>query len=169
MQDHRVCHRKYTHTPPQLWVFSTETKGQSTGNRELYNPTNSSSANLQRGSSWKISYGDGSGASGTVYTDSVKIGSVTADAQSVEVATTISPGAGGQGFSGTDGLLGLAASSINTVSPRQAKTWFDTVAPQLDERLFTATLKHQQPGSYVSLGQVSLSFFHFILLSFRVL
>jgi aspergillopepsin I len=47
-----------------------------------------------------------------------------------------------------DGLLGLAFSSINTVSPKSQTTFFDTVKDQLDEPLFAVTLKHGAPGSY---------------------
>lgn len=141
-------HDHTTNPHPQLWVFSSQTKGESTTGHSLYTPTDSSTSSLESSESWKIQYGDGSGASGTVYADRVIVGGVTATSQAVEVATSVSAGAGGQAFKGTDGLLGLASSSINTVSPRAATTWFDTVKGGLDAQLFTATLKHQQPGSY---------------------
>jgi len=48
----------------------------------------------------------------------------------------------------TDGLLGLAMSSINTVRPVQQKTWFDTVLPQLAQPLFAVNLKYHAAGSY---------------------
>lgn len=123
-----------------LWVFSTETQGDTSGHT-LYD---TSSGSLEDGESWNISYGDGSGASGNVYADHVAVGAVTATSQAVEAATSVS----GNSFSGSDGLLGLASSSINTVTPNQATTWFDTVKNQLAADLFTATLKHQAPGSY---------------------
>lgn len=47
-----------------------------------------------------------------------------------------------------DGLLGLAFSSINTVSPRRQATFFDTVKSDLDKPLFAVTLKHGAPGTY---------------------
>jgi aspergillopepsin I len=47
-----------------------------------------------------------------------------------------------------DGLLGLAFSSINTVSPNPQTTFFDTVKSQLDSPLFAVTLKHNAPGTY---------------------
>ena len=128
-----------------LWVFSTDTPASESRGHQVYD---TSSGTRLQGASWNISYGDGSGASGVVYTDSVTVGEVTATRQAVEAATAISGGASGQNFDGTDGLLGLASSSINTVQPEQQTTFFDTVKPNLDSPLFTATLKHQQPGSY---------------------
>jgi hypothetical protein len=47
-----------------------------------------------------------------------------------------------------DGLLGLAFSSINTISPNPQTTFFDTVKSQLDSPLFAVTLKHNAPGTY---------------------
>jgi hypothetical protein len=47
-----------------------------------------------------------------------------------------------------DGLLGLAFSSINTVSPTPQKTWFDTVKAQLAKPLFAVTLKYHAAGTY---------------------
>lgn len=47
-----------------------------------------------------------------------------------------------------DGLLGLAFSSINTVSPVQQTTFFDTVKATLAKPLFTADLKKGTAGAY---------------------
>lgn len=74
------------------------------------------------------------------------VGGVTFDKQAVEAATSVS-----SEFTqdtATDGLLGLAFSSINTVSPNQQKTFFDNVKSSLEEPLFVAVLKHDAPGSY---------------------
>lgn len=98
------------------------------------------------GSTWSISYGDGSSASGDVYKDTVTVGGVKATGQAVEAAKKIS-----SQFvqdQNNDGLLGLAFSSINTVSPKAQTTFFDTVKGQLDSPLFAVTLKHSAPGSY---------------------
>ena len=74
------------------------------------------------GASWSIQYGDGSTASGDVFSDTVKIGSATVTGQAVERAMT----AGDSFFQGgNDGLLGLAFSSDNTVTglSSPALTW----------------------------------------------
>lgn len=47
-----------------------------------------------------------------------------------------------------DGLLGLAFSSINTVSPTPQKTFFDNVKSSLSQPLFAVALKHNAPGVY---------------------
>ncbi|KAI9660786.1 MAG: Type I transmembrane sorting receptor [Alyxoria varia] len=123
-----------------LWAFSTETpNGQSAGHK-LYDPKNAT----KLPDTWRIRYGDGSGASGTVYADKVVVGGVTATKQAVEAATSVS----GVSFEGSDGLLGLAASKINTVTPNGQSTFFDTVKEQLDKPLFTCTLKKGAPGTY---------------------
>jgi len=102
------------------WVFSTLTpSGESTGHAK-YNP--SQSGTLKSGYSWDITYGDQSGASGTVYSDKVVVGAVTATSQAVEAATSVSS----QFTRDTDndGLLGLAFSTINTVKPKAQTTFF---------------------------------------------
>lgn len=104
------------------------------------------STKLKSGYTWKISYGDGSGASGKVYADKVVVGGVTATTQAVEAATSVS-----SAFSGdtdTDGLLGLAFSTLNTVSPTKQTTFFDTVKSSLALPLFAANLKYHAAGSY---------------------
>ncbi|KAL8292136.1 hypothetical protein RQP46_001602 [Phenoliferia psychrophenolica] len=60
-----------------LWVWSSEYKGSGSSQHTIYNPANSSTAKKQTGLTWKISYGDGSMASGDVYKDVVTLGSIT--------------------------------------------------------------------------------------------
>lgn len=125
------------------WVFSTKTPSSESTGHSLYNP---STGTLKSGYTWDISYGDGSGAKGTVYADKVVVGPVTATSQAVEVATSVSA----QFVQDTDndGLLGLAFSTINTVSPKSQTTFFDTVASTLAKKLFTVDLKAGKAGSY---------------------
>ncbi|KAJ5160182.1 uncharacterized protein N7482_007186 [Penicillium canariense] len=127
-----------------LWVFSSELPSSEQSGHSIYKP--SSNASKLSGYSWSITYGDSSSASGDVYKDTVTVGGVTATAQAVEAASKIS-----QQFvndKNNDGLLGLAFSSINTVSPKSQTTFFDTVKSQLDSPLFAVTLKHNAPGTY---------------------
>lgn len=117
------------------------TTSEQTGHA-VYDPT--TSGEELEGSSWEISYGDGSGAAGNVYADKVVVGGVTATAQAVEAATSVS-----SAFTqdtDNDGLLGLAFSSINTVEPTSQKTFFDTVGDSLAKKLFAVTLKQGEEG-----------------------
>lgn len=91
-----------------LWVWSSllhPTSSQLKGHT-VYNPTKSSTAKVSTGEKWSISYGDGSSALGTVYTDVVKLDTLSIPNQAVEVATTLSSEF--LSSDGSDGLLGLA-------------------------------------------------------------
>jgi len=81
-----------------------------------------------------------------VYADKVTVGEVTATSQAVEAATSVS--AQFAQSSATDGLLGLAFSSINQVSPTKQKTFFDSVKSQLAAPLFAVNLKYHAAGTY---------------------
>ena len=126
-----------------LWVYSNLQPSSQRSGHAYYNSNN---ANLMAGYSWDITYGDGSGASGKVFADKVVVGSATATSQAVEAATSVSSDMISDIES--DGILGLAFSSVNTVSPNQQKNFFDTVKPQLATPVFTADLKKGAPGSY---------------------
>lgn len=125
-----------------LWVWSTELpKSTSTAGHTIFDPSKSSTFKNSSGSTWKISYGDSSSASGTVGTDNVNIGGLVIKAQAIELANTLSTqfqqGVG-------DGLLGLAFGSINTVSPTPVQTPVENMISQTDipksSELFTAHL-----------------------------
>lgn len=103
------------------------------------------------GQAWQIRYGDGSGASGVVYSETVNIGGVAVTSQAVEVATLASA----QFTSGfNDGLVGLAFSTINTVTTNgkntPQKTFFQNAIDQgvLSKPVLGVSLKYKAPGSY---------------------
>lgn len=125
-----------------LWVFSSELPKSQQSGHSIYTASKSTSAKKLSGASWSIQYGDGSGASGDVYTDVVNIGGVEFKGQAVEAASKIST----QFTQDTnnDGLVGLAFSSINTVTPKQQKTFFDNVKSTLGAPLFAADLRHNE-------------------------
>ncbi|KUI74430.1 Endothiapepsin [Cytospora mali] len=129
-----------------LWVFSGETAASSVNGQTLYYPSKSSTAQKKSGYTWQISYGDGSSSSGDVYMDTVTIGNLTVSSQAVEAATTVSSEFTSD--SSMSGLVGLAFSSINTVSPKAQNTFFANAMPSLDQPVFTADLKHDADGSY---------------------
>jgi hypothetical protein len=97
------------------WVFSTALDKADIGQHAAFDPTKSPTFKVMQGAQFKISYGDGSGAAGTVGTDVVTIGGVSVQNQAVETATDVS-----QSFiqdTNTDGLVGLAFSQLNTSKP----------------------------------------------------
>ncbi|KAI1827562.1 aspartic peptidase domain-containing protein [Xylaria intraflava] len=129
-----------------LWVFSSETPRSSINGQTVYKPSSSSSSKKVSGASWSISYGDGSSSSGSVYHDVVSVGGVSFASQAVESASKVSDEFTTD--SSSDGLIGMAFSSLNTVQPKQEKTFFDNVADNLDVKAWTADLKYHAAGSY---------------------
>jgi hypothetical protein len=91
-------------TPPQtlnldfdtgssdLWVWSdklpaaVKTKGRANGHK-IFDSTKSTTFKPSSGSTWQISYGDGSSASGSVGTDIVQLGDIKVEGQAIELAT----------------------------------------------------------------------------------
>ncbi|KAI0424238.1 secreted aspartic proteinase precursor [Xylaria sp. FL1042] len=130
-----------------LWVFSTDTSSRYVNGQTQYSPSKSSSSSKLSGAKWDIAYGDGSSSSGIVYTDVVTIGGLSVTKQAVESAQTVSSSFTSE--SDLDGLLGLAFSSLNTVTPTQQKTWFDNIKGSLDSPLFAVDFKAGGvPGTY---------------------
>ncbi|KAJ4347654.1 Aspartic protease snp2 [Ascochyta clinopodiicola] len=126
-----------------LWVFSSLQASSQTVGHDYYKVDPSK---LKSGYSWSIHYADQSGASGKVYADKVTVGGVTATSQAIEAAASVS-----SQFSedqDTDGLLGLAFSSINTVSPVAQNTFFETIKSSLSKQLFCVNLKYHASGSF---------------------
>ncbi|KAK2592356.1 hypothetical protein QQS21_009936 [Conoideocrella luteorostrata] len=133
-----------------LWVFSSKLDPAVTANHRLYDPTKSSFKAMD-GAKFNITYGDGSGASGTVGTDVVDVGGAKFDAQAIQLASKVS-----EQFvkdQNNDGLMGLAFSKINTVKPQKQKTFFDNIKASLAEPVFAADLKKGAAGSY-SFGMI---------------
>ena len=73
---------------------------------------------------------------------------MTVTTQAVELAEQVSTQF--QQDPNNDGLLGLAFSSLNTVTPKQQTTFFDTAINEglLADSVFTADLKKGVPGTY---------------------
>ncbi|KAI1347873.1 secreted aspartic proteinase precursor [Xylaria sp. FL0043] len=130
-----------------LWVFSTDTSSRYVNGQTQYSPSKSSTSSRLSGATWDITYGDGSSSSGIVYTDVVTIGGLSVSKQAVESAQTVSSSFTSE--SNLDGLLGLAFSTLNTVSPTPQKTWFDNIKSSLDSPLFAVDFKAGGvPGTY---------------------
>lgn len=102
------------------WVFSTALDQSAIGQHSAFDPAKSQTFKVMPNAQFKISYGDGSGAAGTVGTDTVTIGGVVVKEQAVETATQVS-----ESFiqdTNTDGLVGLAFSQLNTGEQCQSLT-----------------------------------------------
>ncbi|KAF2124324.1 aspergillopepsin A precursor [Dothidotthia symphoricarpi CBS 119687] len=146
-----------------LWVWSTELpkkilSGANPQNQQVaFDPSKSSTFKKLSGETWKISYGDSSSASGDVGTDVLDLGGLKVQTQAVELAKQLSTQfAQGNG----SGLLGLAFSSINTVSPNPQKTPVDNIIAQKSakEQLFTAYLGSWRDADEADKGESFYTF-----------
>lgn len=128
------------------WVFNTQLEETSTKGHTVFDPAKSATFQPMEGASFNITYGDSSFAVGGVGTDTVDIGGATVTRQAIGLPTQVS-----QSFAddtASNGLVGLAFSSINTIQPQRQKTFFENVAPDLDEPVMTALLKSDGVGEY---------------------
>ncbi|KZO99775.1 acid protease [Calocera viscosa TUFC12733] len=137
-----------------LWVWGP-TITTNASSHTIYNPTASSTAKASQGLTWNISYGDGSSASGNVYTDVVTLGAIAIPGQAVEVADKLSSAF--TSGDGSDGLLGLAFPSINTVAPTQQLT---PVANMIKDKLveqpiFTVKLDKEDSKGFYTFGALA--------------
>lgn len=138
------------------WVFNTGLPANARRGHTLYDPSKSSTFKLLKGQTFNISYGDSSTASGPVGIDVFDVGGSTVQAQAIGIPNQVS-----QSFitdSASNGLVGMAFSKLNTVSPTPQKTFFDNVLSDLSQPVFTAALRSDSPGSY-EFGRIDTSSF----------
>jgi hypothetical protein len=128
------------------WVFSTALRPSVIGQHSAYNSTKSSTFEKLDGATFSLSYGDGSGAAGTVGFDTVSIGDATVTRQAIELATAVSISFVEDADS--DGLVGLGFSSINSVLPNPQRTFFENIMTELTQSVFTADLELDGSGTY---------------------
>ncbi|KAI5860202.1 aspartic endopeptidase [Durotheca rogersii] len=117
-------------TPPQAvllnfdtgsadtWVFSTHQGQNSRSGHNVFDPNRSTSFKVLPGKAWRITYGDGSYASGDCGSDTLMMGGLAVEGQTIECAIKAS---GGFTTGTGDGLLGLAWSKINMVTDSGTK------------------------------------------------
>ncbi|KAL7758361.1 hypothetical protein ACKLNR_012888 [Fusarium oxysporum f. sp. zingiberi] len=142
-------------------VFLTELSKRIQKGHNVFNLLSSSSFNELTDKTWKISYGDGSSASGDCGSDDVIIGGLTIKNQTVELASQLDQQfARGKG----DGLLGLAFPQINTVKTNWDSDPADTPVVNMinqhdipkEAELFTSAFYSQRdansPESFYTFG-----------------
>lgn len=115
----QVLHMDFDTGSSDFWMFSTlQPDNETSGHDAVFRPGKSSTYKNITGSTWKILYGDGSGATGIAGTDRVKVGGVTVQTQAIELAQGVS-----DSFvkdTNNDGLAGLGFSNINNGTYRSA-------------------------------------------------
>jgi hypothetical protein len=142
-----------------LWLMSTEESKlqQHGGKHTLFDPTKSDTAKKLEGQTWKITYGDGSGASGDVWTDVVRIGSIEIAEQTIELAQKISAQFQQDENSG---LFGLAWPSLNTVRKRSRAAPANAPMQNMIEKglialpVFTVKLTHGDSPGFYTFGSI---------------
>ena len=128
------------------WVLSSRLPASQKQDRTVFEVDNSTTFEEVQDGTFSISYGDSSRASGLLGKDTVSIGGVEFKEQTFGLATQAS-----DVFiddTASNGLVGLGFSSLNTFKPGPQKTFFENVAPTLDEPLFTARLRPDGVGQY---------------------
>ncbi|KAK2789169.1 hypothetical protein FQN53_002394 [Emmonsiellopsis sp. PD_33] len=128
------------------WVFNTLLDQSQTAGHAIFDPAKSTTFTELEGATFNITYGDASFAGGNVGLDTVDIGGATVQKQAIGLPTEVS-----ESFAtdeASDGLVGLAFTTINTMQPEAQTTFLENLAPDLDEPVFTAQLKAGKPGSY---------------------
>lgn len=138
-----------------FWVFNTQLPTSQQKGHTIFDPSKSSTFQLLQGQAFKIAYGDGSTAAGPVGTDIVDIGGATVSNQAIGLPLSLSDSF--VSGSAANGLVGLAFSKLNTVSPTKQKTFFDNIIPDLTQPVFTAALL-DSGGSY-EFGKIDTSSF----------
>ncbi|ORY66616.1 microbial aspartic proteinase [Pseudomassariella vexata] len=147
-----------------LWVFSNQLSTTESAGHNVYNPGASTTSRQLTGYNWSVQYGDcGSGilsqncnsASGDVYNDVVNLAGISYDQQAVETASQLS-----DDFvedTSSDGLVGLAFGSLNSVQPNKQRTFFENVKSSLASPIFAAddfgyidTSKFSGPMTYTA-------------------
>ncbi|KAL5113137.1 hypothetical protein ACEQ8H_008998 [Pleosporales sp. CAS-2024a] len=146
-----------------LWVWSTElpsstlSAANAKDQQVPFDASKSSTSKKLNGETWKISYGDGSSASGDVSTDVVQLGNLKIENQAVELAKQLSQQfAQGNG----SGVLGLAFPTMNTVTPNQQETLVANAISQgiIQSQLFTAYLGSWRDANEADKGESFYTF-----------
>ncbi|KAI0770143.1 acid protease [Fomes fomentarius] len=126
-----------------LWVPSSSCR--SCGGHNKYSPSKSSKSKKQKGS-FSISYGDGSSASGTPYSDAVGVGAVSVDGQFFAAVTSESAEFQQEPF---DGLMGMGLPALSTLGQNP---FFSTAVEQGAVKDGSFAMKLSSTGSELFVG-----------------
>jgi Eukaryotic aspartyl protease len=133
-----------------LWVFSDllPSTEAGTSNHTLYMAGKTTTSKQVPGATWNVSYLDGSGAGGIVYTDNLNLGGVSISDATIEATTFVTPEFTDRVI---DGIVGLSLQT-NNVLPTLEPTIVQQLLNNSELKLpvFTAQLTRaaEIPGFY---------------------
>ncbi|KAF8319642.1 acid protease [Clavulina sp. PMI_390] len=142
-----------------LWVWSSflpSSVNKSVHN--VYDPTKSSTAKQESALTWWTPFGDGSYASGPVYSDTITLGgNLTVLNQAFAAVKSLSNSYLSDDAS--DGLLGLAFPSINNIHPTPQATLVENMIDEgvISKPIFTAKLDKGDSEGFYTFGYVDES------------
>lgn len=126
--------------------MNTQMKPSMTKGHTLYDPRNSSTYKPIMNGEFSITYGDGSWANGDLGSDTVSIGGATVQQQTFGLALNVSDAFISDTHS--NGLVGLGFTPRSRSDNRSQRTFFENLAPTLDEPVLTARLRSDGVGEY---------------------
>lgn len=131
-----------------FWIVSKDIVTETGAKKyHIFDPKKSTSFKKVEGATWKMTYGDGTTANGTVGTDIVQVAGIDVHNQAIEL-----PSQASLGFitPGIDGLVGLGFRSNNGVKPSPVSTLVEKMVLQnaLDEPLFAVKLVRGGDGEF---------------------
>ncbi|PCH37786.1 aspartic protease [Wolfiporia cocos MD-104 SS10] len=136
---------------PDLWVPAASCQG--CGGKHAYDPSKSSTSKAQGGQKVQEAYGDGSTASGVVYTDDVAVAGVNVTEQYFVV---IDQASGTASTAQMDGIMGMAWPALSTIG--QNPFFFTAVQEKaVSEGVFGFKLASN--GSTLTLGGTDSSLY----------
>ncbi|KAL5340336.1 aspartic peptidase domain-containing protein [Aspergillus crustosus] len=137
-----------------LWTASTlmPKDQQTTITRgSVYNPSKSNTSSEVEGYTFGLAYADGSGASGPVYRDTVKIGGAIVPNFPVGVCDDLRYGEGSDGTRDTAGPVGLGFGELNSIRPNPQGTFMEYLQPYIPAPIFGTAFKLNDTG-FINFG-----------------
>ena len=113
---------------------------------EIYDPSQSSTFRPMNGSTYNISYVDGSGSSGPAAYDTVNIGGATVPNMPFGVCSDLRYGDGSSGNRDTNVPLGLGFGVENSIRPTPKCTFMECLEPYVPEPFFSTAFKLDSSG-----------------------